>query len=553
MLKVSPDLLTNIFELQEFIAKEEDHYAIVQRVMMVTAKIAGADNCFFYSIDMSNYMSLDFSYSESLGISKTGIDNLSYAQVVNLNDQKFKPKKSAVEKSALNAEILNYDHIYVDRDLDNSFFEKFDVENNYTTNSVFTVPLIARKKEVIAIAQFVNAMDVNGKSVPFSKEVQRSVVFICSLLAFLVESRRLRESYGHLLESFIEVIARAIDAKSPYTGSHCQHVPVITRMLATAAVQEENGPLANFELSSEEWYALHIASWLHDCGKLTTPEYIVDKATKLETINNRVHEIRSRFEILRRDAHIEYLKKRLANVDTQENLQEEFIERVKKLEDDFDFVAKCNIGDNALNDTDIDRLNEISKTQFKRYFSRMKGLSWAERDAVRDVEVYSRPGMENLLQDRDDHLFETYNRGEIYNLEIMRGTINKEERDKINEHIVVTIDMLKALPFPKELKNVVEYAGSHHERIDGNGYPNKLKGEEMSIPARIIAIADIFEALTASDRPYKETKTLSQVLDIMKDMAENGHIDKDLYKVFVDSKVYMEYAKQYMQTEQIDV
>lgn len=552
MVKIVDDLLIDIFELQNFITKETDHHAVIQKVMQTAMKLSNADAGFFYNIDSNNYMSLDFTYIESLKLTKTGIDNLSFTPIVNLTEQRAKIKKSAAEKSALNKELINYPHIYMAEDIDNSFFERFDASNNYTTNSALVVPLVDRKGEAIAVAQFVNSLNENGKSVPFTKDMQTAIFFLCGLLAYLVENRRLKESYDHLLESFIEVIARAIDAKSPYTGSHCQHVPVITRMLATAAVQEETGPLADFELSPEEWYSLHIASWLHDCGKLTTPEYIVDKATKLETINNRIHEIRNRFEILRRDAHIEYLKKRLNNVETKENLQAEFVSRVKKLEDDYDFVARCNIGDNTLTEDDISRLRSISKVKFKRYFSRMKGISWAERDNIKDQELYDKPSLENLLQNREDHMFGGYNRGELYNLEIRRGTITAEEREKINEHIEVTIDMLKALPFPKELSNVVEYAGSHHERIDGKGYPNGITGDQMSVPAKIIAISDIFEALTASDRPYKETKTLSQVLEIMKNMKNTGHIDPDLYRVFINSKVYMEYAKQYMKPEQID-
>ncbi|MFV0625820.1 MAG: HD-GYP domain-containing protein [Alphaproteobacteria bacterium] len=542
----------DIFELQDLIVNETSHIVAVQRMMNLALKISKTDACFFYSLDTNNYISLDYSCNQSLKISKNGIDNLVYAPIVSLEEQRQKPVKTVVERSIINREIINYDHIYNIEGIDNSFFEKYDAENNYLTTSVLTIPLISKKSEVVGVAQFVNSKDENGKNIPFGIEIQRSLVFICNILALLSENRRLKESYGHLLESFIEVIARAIDAKSPYTGNHCQHVPVITRMLATAAVQEENGPLADFELSPEEWYSLHIASWLHDCGKLTTSEYVVDKATKLETINNRIHEIRNRFEILRRDAHIEYLKKRLANLEDKEKLQEDFVLTVKQLEEDFDFVAKCNIGDTPIAEEDITRLREISKNKFKRYFSRMKGISWAERENIKDTELYDNPSYENLLQNREDHLANGYNHGEIYNLEIKRGTINAEERNKINEHIEVTIDMLKALPFPRELSKVVEYAGAHHERMDGKGYPNGLTGDQMSVPARIMAIADIFEALTASDRPYKETKKLSQVLQIMQNMKNTGHIDPDIYRVFVNSKVYLEYAKQYMQPEQID-
>lgn len=294
----------------------------------------------------------------------------------------------------------------------------------------------------------------------------------------------LNEAYGQLLESFIEVLARAIDAKSPYTGAHCQRVPVIARLLATAAVQEDSGPLRDFEMSGDDWYTLHIASWLHDCGKVTTPEYIVDKATKLETIYNRIHEIRSRFEILRRDAHIDYLKSawpiRTRRRTCRPNLSPKS-DSWKRLR----FIAQCNIGDKDMTERDFAELDRISRITFTRYFNRMKGLSWAERDHIKNPEIYEQPGVENLLQDRGDLLFDQYNRGELYNLKIPHGTINKEEREKINEHIVVTIDMLKALPFPKELSKVVEYAGAHHERIDGKGYPNGLTGDQMSIPAKL--------------------------------------------------------------------
>ena len=167
-------------------------------------------------------------------------------------------------------------------------------------------------------------------------------------------------------------------------------------------------------MSNDDWYALNIASWLHDCGKVTTPEYIVDKATKLETIYNRIHEIRNRFEILRRDAHIEYLKKRLANVAPQETLQAEFVNKIKELDAEFDLVAKCNIGDTPLTNEDIEALEKLSKKQFVRYFSRAKGISWAERDHMEDLEAASHPQFENLLQNRKDHILGQYNRGELY-------------------------------------------------------------------------------------------------------------------------------------------
>lgn len=530
----------------------DDYPVIIEKVMRVARKACDADGCFFFSVSDNKYINLEYSRVNSLNVGISGTENMAFFPSVFLPDVKNHSRKAPSEYCALNREIINSPNIFQTTGIDTDLIAKFDDANNYSTISLLAIPLVDRKDNLLGVAQFTNAKDANGKIISFTTEAQKVVLSVCKLITIALENKNQKEAYSQLLESFIEVLARAIDAKSPYTGSHCQRVPIIARLLATAAVQETTGNLKTFEMSPDDWYTLHIASWLHDCGKVTTPEYIVDKATKLETIFNRIHEIRNRFEILRRDAHIEYLQKRLNNIDTKQHLQAEFVAKVKQLEEDFAFVAKCNTGDIELNDRDIARLEQISQIQFVRYFNRMLGLSWAERDNVENKDFYVHPARENLLQNRKDQIFGPYNRGELYNLEIRRGTINKEERNKINEHIVVTIDMLKALPFPKELSKVVEYAGAHHERIDGKGYPNGLTGDQMSVPAKIMAIADIFEALTANDRPYKEPKKLSEVLRIMQQMKHNGHIDPDLYDVFIRSKVYQDYAEQYMDKNQID-
>lgn len=545
-------ILADLLALNNAVAADSNSQLLIEKIMRVAAKAASADGCFFYEVTPDKFMSLAYSNIKNLRERQIGFENVDYFEPASLNDIRSKTAKRPAELCALNREIINTDNIYRDENIDTTFIARFDEKFDYATVSVLALPLIDRKDNLIGVAQFINATDNNGKVINFTPDAVNMLMSVCRLLTVALENKSLREAYTQLLESFIEVLARAIDAKSPYTGSHCQKVPIITRMLTTAAVEETDGPLKDFQMSDDDWYALHIASWLHDCGKVTTPDYIVDKATKLETINNRIHEIRNRFEILRRDAHIAYLQKRLADVDSKENLQAEFIAEVKRLEDDFAFVAWCNTGDNQISKSDAERLEKIGSRTFTRYFNRMIGLSWAERNAVTTPEIYTHPSQEQLLQDRPDHLIEGFNRGEIYNLKISQGTINKEEREKINDHIVVTIDMLKALPFPKELSNVVEYAGSHHEWVNGRGYPNHLTGEQMSIPAKIMAIADVFEALTARDRPYKEPKKLSEVLRIMQEMKNIGHLDPDLYRVFITHRVYLDYAEQYIDKEQID-
>jgi hypothetical protein len=376
-----------------------------------------------------------------------------------------------------------------------------------------------------------------------------------------------------LLNSFIKLIAGAIDSKSPYTGSHCQRVPEITRMLARAACASDEPPFDDFDMTDKEWEALDIASWLHDCGKVTTPEYVVDKATKLETIYDRIHEIRMRFEVLKRDAEIMYWQQ-LAEGGNKEALQQSLSARLQQLDNDFAFIAECNEGGEFMDDEKIERLNRIAQQTWKRTLDDRIGISWEEANRKSKTGKQPLPVTEHLLADKPEHIIERqerdripadnpwgfkldvpenkYNRGELYNLSVSKGTLSAEERYKINDHMTQTIIMLEQLPYPKHLRDVPKIAGCHHETMDGKGYPKRLTRDDMSLTARMMAIADIFEALTASDRPYKKAKTLSEAIRIMSFMRNDNHIDPDLFKLFLTSGVYKKYAERFLDPEQID-
>lgn len=378
----------------------------------------------------------------------------------------------------------------------------------------------------------------------------------------------------NLIDAFIKILAEAIDAKSPYTGGHCARVPELAILLAKVASDSTHGELSKFTFKSEEeWREFKTAAWLHDCGKIVMPEYVVDKATKLETIYNRIHEIRTRFEVLHRDATINYYEQLLHNPQNKTQLEDELKQKHEKLTSDFEFIANCNIGGEFMEDSSIDRLKEIGKIKWQRNFDNRLGLAHEELKRIENKESFS-PVVENLLQDKTEQIInrdrkidlEEYskfgfkmdipeyerNLGELYNLSVRKGTLTQEERFKINEHIIMTIKMLENIPFTNDLKNVPEYAGSHHETMIGTGYPRKLVKEELSIPARIMAIADIFEALTAADRPYKKAKTLSESIKIMSFMKKDKHIDEDLFDIFLTSGVYKEYANKFLMEEQID-
>ncbi len=391
--------------------------------------------------------------------------------------------------------------------------------------------------------------------------------------ALCIESQRLLARQKQLLDAFIQLIAGAIDAKSPYTGGHCQRVPEITLMLARAAAESDAPEFRDYNPSDEEWEALHIAAWLHDCGKVTTPEYVVDKATKLETLYDRIHEVRMRFEVLKRDAWIAYWRACTEGGEEAElaRLRDQLL---SDLDDEFAFIARINLGGEAMADADQARLQQIAERRWLRTLDNRLGVSWEEAKRLERSTPASLPVEEPLLADRPEHLIERvgqeviapenpwgfklevppykFNRGELHNLSIARGTLTAEERYIINHHIVQTILMLDRLPFPKHLQNVTEIAGGHHEKMDGSGYPKRLRREQMSLPARMMAIADIFEALTAVDRPYKKGKTLSEALNIMVGMCKDAHIDPQLFALFIRAGIYRRYAERFMQPEQID-
>jgi HD-GYP domain-containing protein (c-di-GMP phosphodiesterase class II) len=391
--------------------------------------------------------------------------------------------------------------------------------------------------------------------------------------AVSIESQRLQAKQKQLLDAFIQLLAGAIDAKSPYTGGHCQRVPELTLMLAHAAAASQEPAFRAYQPNEDEWEALHIAAWLHDCGKVTTPEYVVDKATKLETLNDRIHEIRTRFEVLKRDAWISYWQGLAMGGDAAQlaTLRETTL---AGLDDEFAFVARCNLGTEAMAEADLQRLEQIAQRRWTRTLDDRLGVSWEENRRQARTPSPTLPVSEALLADKPEHLFERadselippdnpwgfkldvprykYNRGELYNLSISRGTLTREERYIINHHMVQTILMLSHLPFPGHLNNVAEIAGGHHEKMDGSGYPKRLKREEMSLPARMMAIADIFEALTAADRPYKKAKSLSEALGIMATMCREAHIDAELFGLFINDGVYLEYARRFLDPRQID-
>ena len=563
-----------LIELGIALSAERDHGELMQKILLGAKELTNADGGTLYLVsDDRTEMRFAIMRNDTMKIALGGTTGAPIPfPAVRLVGADGKPShRNVAAAAAITGHTINIADAYDAPGFDFSGPRAFDVRTGYRSQSFLTVPLRNHDGDVTGVLQLVNARLSDGVVVPFAAETVPLIEALASQAAVALDNQMLLAAQKNLFRSFLQVFAGAIDAKSPYTGGHCRRVPELTNMLARAAAAAEHGPFADFRMSDEEWYELEVAGGLHDCGKVTTREYVVDKATKLETIYNRIHEIRTRFEVVKRDAEIEYLTAVLAGGDAG-SLKEARDRRLAELDSDFAFLAECNVGGEFLAPDKIARLERIAEIVWLRTMDDTLGLSWEEGQR-RPNAAPQLPVLERLIADKPEHVVahdaaplapdnpwrfnvkappQKFNLGELYNLKVRRGTLTEEERFHINDHMVQTIIMLEALPFPKTLRRVPEWAGGHHEKMDGTGYPRGLTREQMSIPARIMAIADIFEALTARDRPYKTPKKLSECVAIMARMSDDKHIDADLFALFLASGVYRRYAEAFLLPEQID-
>ena len=524
--------ISNMSAIGLALSKEKDMDKLLEMILLEAKRISNADGGTLYMMTDDQRLKFSIMITDSLNIHMGGTSGkeIPFYPVKLYMDDGQQNKTMIAANAGLTGDTINIPDAYKAKGFDFAGTKAFDEKTGYRSKSFLTVPLKNHEDEIIGVLQLLNAQDIKTKKViPFSGNVQKSVEALSSQAAVAITNKNLIKDLEVLFESFIKLIASAIDAKSPYTGGHCSRVPEITMMLAESVNEINDGPFAGIQFTDKEMYELKIAAWLHDCGKVATPEAVVDKGTKLETIYDRIHTVATRFEVLKRDEEIKYLKKQLKiqkDDSLIENEKEEalkkarslYLKKIKQQGDDKAFIEESNIGGEFMSQDRKDRVNKIASYR------------WKDNGSPKPF----------------------FSEDEVYNLCISRGTLTPEERKIINDHIVVTIDMLEQLPYPKHLRNVPEFAGGHHEKLDGTGYPKGLNHSEMSVQAKIMAIADIFEALTARDRPYKKGKTLSQAMRILGFMKNDAHIDTELFEVFVKEKIYLKYAESFLDPEQID-
>ncbi len=508
------------------LSAEKNSQRVLELILEGAKKLTNADGGTLYILNDNDELVFEIVSTDSLDIHMGGTTGEAIVfPPLPLHVQGHDNLSMVVTSAVLNNETINIADAYNAEGYDFSGTRKFDEKTGYRTRSILTIPMKNHKNDIIGVLQLINSIDKNTEDVcEFSNEDQKLAESLASQAAVALTNKRLIDDQKALFEALIKLIATAIDEKSPYTGGHCKRLPELTMMIADACHNDQTGGLKDFQMTDKDRYELLIAGWLHDCGKVTTPEYVIDKSTKLETIYDRIHTVNARFEVLKREAKIAMLEKQLNatrhdDISAFEQAEKDYQKTIEQLDDDREFIAIANVGGEYMSEEHQQRVHKIAK-----------------------YKICNEKGEACNFFDED----------EVKNLIIPKGTLTSEEREIINNHISVTIKMLDQLPFPKHLENVPEYAGGHHERMDGKGYPKGLTREQMSWQARMMGIADIFEALTARDRPYKDGKKLSVCMDILGKMKLDNHIDPDIFDVFVREKVYLQYAQEFLPPEQID-
>ena len=522
------DLIDKLNEVGIALSVEKNTPKLLEMILQAAKSMLNADaGTLYLATEDKRYLLFEIIMNDSLGImmgAQLG-EPIPFDPLPLYGDE-GKPNKTMVAAyAALYKQTINIPDAYIAEGFDFAGTRAFDIKTGYRSQSFLTLPMLNHENELIGVLQLINAKDpVTQEIIEFSPISQRIAESLASQAAMALTNNKLIEQFRELFESFINLISEAIDKKSPYNGAHCRRVPTLTMMIAEAACNADYGIFKDFVLTDEELYEVKIAGLLHDCGKVTTPVHVIDKATKLETIFDRIHLVNTRFEVLKRDAEISFLNQKIAAIESGNlgvipELEDLLQQKLAQYSSDQAFLHVCNIGGEFMRDEYKERLQQIARYR------------WLDPQGVET----------NFLTEN-----------EVYNLNVSRGTLTAEERKIINDHISVTIEMLEQLPYPRNLRRVPEYAGGHHERMDGKGYPKGLTRDQMSMPARMMGIADIFEALSAKDRPYKKGKNLTECLQILGKMRLDNHIDPDLFDLFVSQKIYMHYAEEYLDPEQID-
>lgn len=500
------------------LSTEKNIDKLLEMIVLEARAMSNADAGTLYITDKENkHLNFKIVQNDTLNIRMGGTSGteINFSKIPLYQDGK--PNHYNVSSHvAISGEIVNIPDVYEAEGFDFTGPKKYDAKTGYRSKSMIVIPLTNHENDIIGVLQLLNAKNPEtGEVIGFSNEYVDDIASLASQAAVALTNTQLIQDLKDLLYAFIKSIAMAIDEKSSYTGGHIKRVVELSMIIAEKINETTRPPFEDKAFDNDEMEELHIAAWMHDIGKITTPEYVVDKSTKLQTIFDRIILVETRFNLIRKLIENKCLNRKLellqkgADKKDIDNLDPELESELKILESDLEFIKSSNLPGEFMSDDKIIRIKEIAAKTY-------------------------------LLSDRE-HPFITDE--ELENLTIRKGSVTEKERKIIENHSAVAYKMLSQLPFPKKLQNVPVYASEHHEKLDGSGYPKGLTAKNLPLQSRIIAIADIFEALTARDRPYRKPIPVSQVLKIMDFMKKDNHIDPDIYDLFIERKLYEKYIK----------
>lgn len=500
-----------IMKINLAFTSQHDKKKLLEEILTLTRKLTNTDAGTLY-IKSKDEKNLDFKVvqNSTLKIKLNDIkDSDNWPSLPIYLDDGTENNKMVAVVCANEKRIINILDVYKTRKYKFDGTKKFDNTTKYRSKSMLVIPLINHENDVIGVLQLINKMK-NNEIITFDKFDEKVISSLSSQAAMALTNMQLLDSLEEFLNAFVSTIAKAIDAKSPYTKDHILKVEKVALLIANAINSDET-IYKDIKYSDNDYKQIALAAWMHDIGKISMPDYVLDKATKLEKIYDRIDLIEQRFELIKKDKEIEYLKKQIS--------QEEFDKSIEELTNYTTFIKRINLGGEFMDDKDLLKLEKISKLTYKK-------------DNIKTPLISS---------------------DEYYNLSIRKGTLTKEEIDIIKNHAQLSLDMISGLPFPKKYKDVLNIACNHHEKLNGTGHPRGLSKENITLEDRIMILSDIFEALTSSSRPYKKAMKLSTVKNILQNMYEKDELDKDLTEFFFNHDIFKQYSNEALNPEQLDL
>ncbi|MCP4971977.1 MAG: HD domain-containing protein [Arcobacter sp.] len=514
--------IDQLIEIGTSLTNEKDIDILLEKIMLAAKKFSNADGGTLYLLsDDEKHLDFKVVQTDSLNIKMGGTEKAISWPMLDLYKSDGSYNNEMVAATCANEDkLINISDVYFAKDFNFDGTKKFDQSTGYRTKSMLVVPMKDHEEKIIGVLQLLNKESSNESVISFTKEDEKLILAMASECAITITNNRLIEELEELLDAFIKSIATAIGEKSKYTGGHINRVAEITEMIVHS-INDDDTVYKDVTFNNNEVEQITRAAWLHDIGKITIPEYVVDKGKKLETIYDRFETVKLRFEILKKDLEFNLYKSKINSSNTNEinRLEKNYEIELENINNDLEFLKNCNIGGEFLADDKIERINNIGERKIK-------------------------------IDDKEESLL---NENEIYNLSIKKGTLTNEERTVINNHVTVSYNMLKTLPFPKKFKNIPLIAGSHHKKVKGGGYAApEILDLPMTLEDKILAVADVFEALTANDRPYKKANSLNTSLKILSFMVKDNELDKTLVKFFVEKELHLTYANKHLSKEQMD-